>query len=224
MTQIVNILIVDDHHFIIQGYTNAIIRFPNKKYEFTITRAADCKEAYEKIMNQDGLVFDLALLDISMPGYSDKKLESGEDIAKLLNQHSPKCKIVLLTMHSERLKAEKIIDEINPLGLVIKNDLNYEIMLMLLATVLKGQKYYSDSVLKFLNSQQNEKVYVDVFDKQILHFLSKGIKADDVALYITLSSSSVKKRIELMKELLNKKGIKNDELVRIAKENGMMIK
>ena len=63
-----------------------------------------------------------------------------------------------------------------------------------------------------------------MFDRQILHFLSKGIKADDVALYIPLSSSSVRNRIENMKELIGKKGCKNEELVKEAKENGMMLK
>ena len=168
--------------------------------------------------------FDIALLDISMPVYEEKNIQTGEDLAKLLNQVNSNCKIILLTMHSERLKVEKIINEINPLGLVIKNDLTYENMLLALDTVLKGERYYSVSVINFLNNLQKEQVYVDVIDRQILHFLNKGIKADDVALYIPISSSNVKTRIESMKELIGKKGCKNDELVSEAKENGMMLK
>jgi len=225
MPQNINILIVDDHPFIIKGYENAIIRFPNKKYEFTITTASDCKTGYETITNASAdAPFDIALLDISMPVYEEKNIQTGEDLAKLLNQINPDCKIVLLTMHSERLKVEKIISEINPLGLVIKNDLTYDNMLLALDTVLKGERYYSVSVINFLNNLQKEKVYVDVIDRQILHFLNKGVKADDVALYIPISSSNVKTRIENMKELIGKKGCKNDELISEAKENGMMLK
>lgn len=224
MPQNINVLIVDDHPFIIQGYQNVITRFPNKKYEFTITKASDCKSGYETIFNQNSQNFDIAFLDISMPAYEEKNIQTGEDLAKILNNISPDCKIVLLTMHSERLKVEKIIEEINPLGLVIKNDLTFDNMLLAIDTILKGERYYSESVIKFLNNLQKEKVYVDVFDRQILHFLSKGIKADDVALYIPLSSSSVRNRIENMKELIGKKGCKNEELVKEAKENGMMLK
>jgi two-component system response regulator NreC len=97
-------------------------------------------------------------------------------------------------------------------------------MLLALDTVLKGERYYSISVINFLNNLQKETVYVDVIDRQILHFLSKGIKADDVALYIPISSSNVKTRIESMKELIGKKGCRNDELISEAKENGMMLK
>ena len=220
----IKVLIVDDHPFIIQGYENVIKRFPNKKIEFTITQATDCKTDYETIMNDNGTTFDLAFLDVSMPVYEEKNIQTGEDLAKLLNQEMPDCKIVLLTMHSESLKVQKIIDEINPLGLVIKNDLTYDNMLLAIDTVIKGEKFYSDSVIKFLNTQQKEKIYVDVIDRQILHFLNKGIPAGDVALYIPISSSSVKTRIENMKELIGKSYYTDQELVNEAKENGMMVK
>lgn len=224
MPQNIKVLIVDDHPFIIQGYENVIKRFPNKKIEFTITQATDCKTGYETIMNDNGTTFDLAFLDVSMPVYAEKNIQTGEDLAKLLNQEMPECKIVLLTMHSESLKVQKIIDEINPLGLVIKNDLTYDNMLLAIDTVIKGEKFYSDSVIKFLNTQQKEKIYVDVIDRQILHFLNKGIPAGDVALYIPISSSSVKTRIENMKELIGKSNYTDQELVDEAKENGMMVK
>ncbi len=224
MPQNINLLIVDDHPFIIQGYENVIKRFPNKKYEFTITKASDCKSGYETIRNTEGKTFDYAFLDISMPEYPEKEIFTGEDLAKLINREMPDCKVMLLTMHSERLKAQAILDEIDPIGLVIKNDLTFDNMLLAIETLLKGEKYYSESVINFLNEQQKEKVYVDVIDRQILHFLSKGIKDDDVALYIPISSASVLTRIENMKELIGKKGCKTDELLQIAKTNGMMHK
>ncbi len=224
MPQNINLLIVDDHPFIIQGYENVIKRFPNKKYEFTITKAYDCKSGYETIRNTEGKTFDYAFLDISMPEYPEKEIFTGEDLAKLINREMPDCKVMLLTMHSERLKAQAILDEIDPIGLVIKNDLTFDNMLLAIETLLKGEKYYSESVINFLNEQQKEKVYVDVIDRQILHFLSKGIKDDDVALYIPISSASVLTRIENMKELIGKKGCKTDELLQIAKTNGMMHK
>jgi DNA-binding NarL/FixJ family response regulator len=224
MSQNIKVLIVDDHPFIIQGYENVINRFPNKKIAFSISQAVDCKSGYEAIMNENNASYDIAFLDVSMPVYEEKNIQTGEDLAKLLNQVMPNCKIVLLTMHSESLKVEKIIDEINPLGLVIKNDLTYENMLLAIDTVIKGEKYYSESVIRFLNQQQKEKIYVDVIDRQILHFLNKGIPAGDVALYIPISSSSVKTRIENMKELIGKTDYSDQELVNEAKENGMMLK
>lgn len=222
MPQNINVLIVDDHPFIIQGYKNVIKLFPDKNIEFTFYEAIDCKTGYEAVINPVAK-YDLAFLDVSMPTYEEKNINTGEDIAKLLISEMPECKIALLTMHSESLKVQSIIDEINPLGLVIKNDLGFESMILALQTILKGEKYYSDSVIKFLNNQQKEKVYVDVIDKQILHYLNKGVKYDDIPLYITISSSSVKTRKENMKELLGIKGCKDSELAAVAKDRGMLL-
>jgi DNA-binding NarL/FixJ family response regulator len=220
--QNINVLIVDDHPFIIQGYKNVIRLFPNKKITFTFFEAIDCKSGYEAVMNPP-VKYDLAFLDISMPDYPEKNIFTGEDIAKLLMQEIPDCKIALLTMHSESLKVQSIIDEINPLGLVIKNDLGFDSMILAVDTMIKGVKYYSDSVIKFLNNQQKEKVYVDVIDRQILLYLSKGINYDDIPLYITISSSSVRTRKENIKELLGISGCEDSELAAIAKDRGMLL-
>jgi len=222
MPQNINVLIVDDHPFIIQGYKNVIKLFPNKDIEFTFFEAIDCKSGYEAVVNAE-VNYDIAFLDVSMPTYEEMNINTGEDIAKLLMKEMPECKIALLTMHSESLKVQSIIDEINPLGLVIKNDLGFESMILALTTILKGDIYYSDSVIKFLNNQQKEKVYVDVIDRQILLYLSKGINYDDIPLYITISSSSVKTRKENIKELLGIKGCSDNELAAIAKDRGMLL-
>ncbi len=220
--QNINVLIVDDHPFIIQGYKNVIRLFPDKNINFTFYEAVDCKSGYEAVMNPP-IQYDIAFLDISMPEYPEKGITTGEDIAKLLMKEMPLCKIALLTMHSESLKVQSIIDEIDPLGLVIKNDLGFESMILALDTIIKGEKYYSDSVIKFLNNQQKEKVYVDVIDKQILHYLNKGVKYDDIPLYITISSSSVRTRKEIMKDLLGISGCDDSELAAVAKDRGMLM-
>lgn len=222
MPQNINVLIVDDHPFIIQGYKNVIKLFPDKNIEFTFYEAIDCKTGYEAVINAT-VNYDIAFLDVSMPTYEEKGINTGEDIAKLLMREIPECKIVLLTMHSESLKVQSIIDEIDPLGLIIKNDLGFDSMILALQTVLKGDKYYSDSVIKFLNNQQKEKVYVDVIDRQILLYLNKGINYDDIPLYISISSSSVKTRKEHMKELLGIEGCEDRELAAVAKDRGMLL-
>ncbi|MBY0487911.1 MAG: response regulator [Flavobacteriaceae bacterium] len=222
MPQNINVLIVDDHPFIIQGYKNVIKLFPDKKIEFTFFEAVDCKTGYEAVINPE-VKYDIAFLDVSMPCYDEKNIQTGEDIAKLIMSEMPDCKIALLTMHSESLKVQSIIDEIDPLGLIIKNDLTFESMILALGTIIKGEKYYSDSVIKFLNNQQKEKVYVDVIDRQILHYLNKGINYDDIPLYISISSSSVKTRKENIKALLGISGCEDEELVAVAKDRGMLL-
>ena len=79
-----NILIVDDHPFIIQGYKNAITRYRPTEYEFLIDQAKDCQSGYEVIVNPESPSFDIAFLDISMPAYVEKGILSGEDLAVVI--------------------------------------------------------------------------------------------------------------------------------------------
>lgn len=220
--QNINVLIADDQNLIILGYKNIFSIYPSNKYTFTIYEAQDCKSGYEIIKNAP-VKFDIAFLDISMPEYPEKNIFSGEDLAKLLKQEMPLCKIVFLTMHQESLKAQKIIDEINPLGLIIKNDLDFETMKLAIETVLKNERYYSDAIIKHLNLMQKERIYVDVFDKRILFYLKKGINADDVALYIPISAAEVHSRIKKMKQTLGIENANDADFVEIAADKGMMI-
>lgn len=222
MSQTINILIVDDHQFIIQGYKNVINLFPDKSITFNFIEASDCKSGFETISNSPQ-PFDVAFLDVSMPEYPEKNINTGEDLAKLIKETMPECKIALLTMHSESLKVMSIIEEINPLGLVIKNDLTFDSMILALTSILNGDTYYSDSVIKFLNNQQKEKVYIDVIDRQILHYLNKGVNYDDIPLYITISSSSVKTRKENLKDLLGISGCDDASLVSVARDRGLLL-
>ncbi|CAM2843973.1 response regulator [Flavobacterium frigoris] len=216
-----NILIVDDHPFIIQGYKNAITRYKPNKYEFFITEAKDCESAYNVITNPDSVVFDIAFLDISMPPYEDKAIYSGEDLAKLILEFMPNCKIILLTMFTEFLKIKTIIKNINPHGLVIKNDLTFDELLFAFDKVIKNETYYSQSVIKMLESQEHS-IEIDLFDKQILFHLSKGTKAKDMPQYIPISLNAIEVRKLNLKELLKVVEGSDVDLVREARNIGLL--
>lgn len=216
-----NILIVDDHPFIIQGYKNAITRYNPEDYDFLISEAKDCESAYRLITNTDSLVFDIAFLDISMPSYEEKGLYSGEDLAKLILEKMPKCRIILLTMFTEFLKIKTIISKINPNGLVIKNDLTFDELLSAFDTVIKNEIYYSKSVKEMLESHEND-IEIDLFDKQILFHLSKGTALYDMTQYIPISLNAIEVRKNNLKELLKVTSGDDSSLVVEAKKMGLI--
>jgi DNA-binding NarL/FixJ family response regulator len=216
-----NILIVDDHPFIIQGYKNAITRYNPKKHEFFITEAKDCESAYNIITNPESAVFDIAFLDISMPPYEDKGIYSGEDLAKLILEFMPNCKIILLTMFTEFLKIKTIIKNINPNGLVIKNDLTFDELLFAFDKVIKNETYYSQSVIKMLESQEHS-IEIDLFDKQILFHLSKGTKVKDMPQYVPISLKAIEVRKLNLKELLKVIDGSDADLVHEARNMGLL--
>jgi len=216
-----NILIVDDHPFIIQGYKNAITRYNPENYDFVISEAKDCKSAFGLITNSDSLVFDIAFLDISMPSYEEKGLYSGEDLAKLILQYMPNCKIIMLTMFTEFLKLKTLINNVNPRGLVIKNDLTFDELLNTFDKVINDQTYYSKSILEMLGSHDNS-IEIDLFDKQILFHLSKGTKIQDIPQFVPISLNAIESRKANLKELLEVVEGDDTDLVKAAKNKGLI--
>jgi DNA-binding NarL/FixJ family response regulator len=217
-----NIIIVDDHPFIIEAYKNTLKSYNSDNFEYTTTQANNCKSAYEIITDPEQKPFDLAFFDISMPAYEEKGMMSGEDLAKLIRKVMPACKIILLTMHTELIKINNIIKEINPNGLIIKNDLTFDELLIAFDKILKGDNYYSQTVVKFVSQSQYDNVNVDDFDKQILFHLAKGIKTKDIPQYVPLSLSAIEKRKLNLKDLLGIKEGNDIDLIREAKNKGVL--
>src|SRR5690606_771589 len=204
------------------GYKNAINSYSASDYTFTIRQANDCRTAYNIITNPDTESFDIAFFDISMPAYEEMNIFSGEDLAMLIKEKMPLCKVVLLTMHTELIKINNIIKNINPSGLIIKNDLTFDELLVAFNKILKNENYYSQTVVKFVAQSQYNNIELDPFDKQILYHLSKGTKTKDIPSFVPLSLSAVEKRKLNLKELLEVKGGSDVELIQEAKNKGLI--
>lgn len=217
------ILIVDDHRFIIEGYKNAITRYKPEEFHFEITQASDCESAYQILTNSDIADFDIVFLDISMPAYEAKQIDSGEDLAKIVNERMPECKVVLLTMYSELLKIKTIIGTINPIGLVIKNDLTFDELLFAFDKIIYNETYYSASVVKMLNLAEADAIEIDLFDEQILFHLSKGTFIKDMVDYIPISVGAIERRITNLKNLLQVENNDYSALVLEAKNKGLLL-
>ncbi len=214
---------VDDHPFIIEAYKNAIKGYNTKgAYEFTITQAKDCKTGYEAIVNEDNAKYDIAFFDLSMPTYEEKGIHSGEDLALLVKERLPACKIILLTMHSEMLKINTIIKNINPNGLVIKNDLTFDELLLAFDKILKDENYYSQTVVKLVSQIQFDSNEMDVFDKQLLFHLSKGVRVAELSQYVPLAPAAIEKRLSNLREVLDMQQASDTELVQEAKNKGII--
>jgi DNA-binding NarL/FixJ family response regulator len=216
-------LIVDDHPFIIEAYKNAIKKYSLQGLEFVVTQANDCKSGYELIVGDNAKEFDLAFFDISMPEYAEKGIFSGEDLAVLLRNRPTPCKIILLTMHTELLKINSIIKNVNPDGLIIKNDLTFDELIFAIDKILNDGNYFSQTVIKLIGqSTQSTTIELDIFDKQILRQLAKGIKTKDLPDSIPLSLSAIEKRKLNIRELLDLNDASDIDLIRVAKDRGII--
>jgi DNA-binding NarL/FixJ family response regulator len=221
MTKSMKILIVDDHPFIIQAYKNALEKYSQQGYDFEVIQANNCKSGYENIV-ESKTPFDVAFFDISMPEYPEKGIYSGEDLADLMKKEMPDCKVILLTMHTELLKINNIIKNINPNGLIIKNDLTFDELIFAFDKIINSESYYSQTVIKLVGQAQYNNIELDAFDKQILFHLSKGVKTKDLPQYIPLSLSAIEKRKLNIREILEVKGGTDIDLINEAKTKGVI--
>jgi DNA-binding NarL/FixJ family response regulator len=221
MTKSMKILIVDDHPFIIQAYKNALEKYSQQGYEFEVIQANNCKSGYENIV-ESKIPFNVAFFDISMPEYAEKGIYSGEDLAVLMKSEMPSCKVILLTMHTELLKINNIIKNINPNGLIIKNDLTFDELIFAFDKIINNESYYSQTVIKLVGQAKYNDIELDAFDKQILFHLSKGVKTKDLPQYIPLSLSAIEKRKLNIREILEVKGGSDIDLINEAKTKGVI--
>ena len=126
-------------------------------------------------------------------------------------------------MHTELLKINTLIKNINPNGLIIKNDLTYDELLLAFDKILKGENYYSQTVVKIVNQIQYNHIEIDAFDKQILFHLSKGTKTQDIPQYVSLSLNAVEKRKLMLKDTLEISGGSDIDLIREARNKGLLV-
>jgi DNA-binding NarL/FixJ family response regulator len=217
----INVLIVDDHPFIIQAYKNALNKYSEQGLEFIITQANDCKAGYELITDESNN-YQLAMFDVSMPEYPEKNIHSGEDLAKLMTERMPDCRIILLTMHVEFDKINSIIKNVNPNGLVIKNDITFNELIFALDKILKNEKYYSQTVVTMFGQLNDNILDLDSLDKQILIHLSNGYEIQQITRHVPLKADIIAFRIERLKELFSMKEATDHDLVKLARLRGII--
>jgi DNA-binding NarL/FixJ family response regulator len=190
----INLLIVEDHHYIAEAYKGIVNDFKSPdNFEFNVISVKNCKAAYNAIVGAEE-PFDLAFLDLNLPTYEEKGLMSGKDLAFFMQKHSPNCKLMILTMESDIEKIVEILDEINPLGLAIKNDLGYKELMLGMGKVIRNLYYYSISVIKIVAIKNHDIYNFDQYDREIIKQLTLGVDPKNLDQFTPLTSEETEKR------------------------------
>ena len=122
--QHINILMVDDHPIIIEGYQNTLMATKKDDQTLLIDTANSCDAAYQLMQKASKeKPYDVCFFDISLPSSSDGTINSGEDLALIARKILPDAKVIILTMFNESYRIHNIIKEISPDGFLIKSDL-----------------------------------------------------------------------------------------------------
>lgn len=214
------VLMVDDHPPIIEGY-KSILSFNPHGYVLNTTEAHSCEAAYNIIVDAKES-FEIVFLDVTLPAFPDRKLNSGEDLIPVVKKFHPEAKIVVLTSHSESIVLFKILSEHNPHGLLIKSDFQAHDLVVAFDTICRGENYFSPTVVKYQKSWEEKSKVMDNYNRQILLLLSEGVKTKNLPNKLHLSKSAIDKRKAIIKQIFGIDKGTDEDILREARKQGLI--
>lgn len=214
------ILMIDDHPLIIEGYRSILIQ--TIKEDLIISTSYSLEEAHKIIFNQSDKSFDLISIDVSMPPYQEKKLKDGIDLAILIRDKFPTIKLLMITMHPDPLILFRIYKAINPEGLLVKSDIDHEEFKLAFENVTIGNRYFSKTSTKAIQKVEMQNFCKDEINRQILFLISQRFTNKEIASELRISESTVEKRKALIKDYLNIHNGKDNQIIKVSKELGLL--
>lgn len=220
MNSDLHFLFIDDHPTIIEGY-KSILKDKYSARPVQITAAYTSESGYEKLF-QSNKVYDLVVLDIGLPAYLPQRIESGEDLAFLIQKQYPQTKILISTSHLEAFILYNIVKKVNPDGLMIKSDFKPDEFVHGVEQVLRGEIYYSQTVRNAIKEVAQQSDALDSIDRRIVSLLSKGIKTKNIPAHLGISLSAVDKRKAQIKDFFNIVKGTDEDIIREASKRGLI--
>ena len=185
---------IDDHPSMIEGY-KSILSFNDLGLRITTTPAYNCESAYNIIDNTPVFkAFDFAFVDLSLPPYLEKNIKSGEDLALLIKNKFPNCKIVILTSHAEAFILDAIQKNIAPNGLLVKSDFTADEFLLAFEKIYNNHFYTSKTVVDNIAELHEKSVFLDEKNRKLITLLAEGVKTKNLPQRMNLSISTIDKR------------------------------
>lgn len=194
-----NILIVDDHSFILDAYENLIRGIDNNKIKNIFKKTS--VESAISLINTD-IQIDIAFFDISMPKHSIYDIEDGIDLAAYFKAKHPFAKVVFITMHMDFFILLKAIHLLSPEVFISKADIEPETFVSIFNFINEDEIFYSQEMLNVYKWVKNNQVKLDKYDFQILSLSSKGVKTKELINHLPLSLSAIEKRKFYLKLIL----------------------
>jgi len=179
----IRILIVDDHALVRQGLKQ-VLADAFTKAEFGEADTANA--ALEKTWKQR---WDIALLDITMPG------KSGLDVLKEMVDAQPNLAVLVLSMHPEDQYAVRVL-KTGAAGYLTKNTASEEVV-GAVKKVLAGGKYVSASLAETLaeglNTPAGKSPHEILSDReyQVMRFIAIGKSVKEIAFELSLSVKTI---------------------------------
>ena len=208
----IRVITADDHQLIRFGLRRAIEKTPDIE---VVDEAHDGRALIEKLKQAQ---FDVVVLDISMPGMDVFDLLG--DVRTL----APKLPILILTVHSEKQYALRLIKA--GVSGYLQKDCAFSEILAAIRQVYAGKKYITDDVAEVLSEHLDDRA--DRFpherltnrEYQVMCRLASGKSVSEIAdeLYISVKTVSTHRSHILQKMALEN----NAQIMQYAIANALI--
>ena len=213
---------IDDHPSMIEGY-KSILSFNDLGLRIITTPAYNCESAYN-IIDKTSVseAFDFAFVDLSLPPYLEKKIKGGEDLALLIKNKFPDCKIVILTSHAEAFILDAIQKNIAPNGLLVKSDFTADEFLLAFEKIYNNHFYTSRTVVENIAELHEKSAFLDENNRKLITLLAEGVKTKNLPQRMNLSISAIDKRKAQIKHFFKIEKGSDEDIIREAKKHGLI--
>ncbi len=190
----INILIVDDHLIVREGIKRIINDVPDMNI---VAEASSGQEAIDLILEN---LYDLILLDISMPG------KNGLQTLKLIKKHNKNTPVLILSMHSEEQYAMRTI-KAGASGYMTKETASHQLVTAI-RKINGGRKFISKEVAELLTTDlyhdEDKDPHENLSDREfeILKLIAGGKTTKTIANDLSISPKTVSTfRSRILKKL-----------------------
>jgi len=209
----IRILVVDDHAIVRQGLRQVIAEAPGLR---VTGEAAGAQEALELARQR---AFDVAIVDISMPG------RGGLEVLKDLKAEHPGLALMVLSMHAEEQYAIRCLRD--GASAYLTKGCDPEELVRAIRAVAAGRRYVTPSIAERLAERLDPGVgrppHEALSDRelQVLVLIGKGRSVGEIAAELHLSVKTVS---TYRSRLLEKMGMGSTaQLIRYAIQNGLAV-
>jgi two-component system invasion response regulator UvrY len=209
---VIKVLVVDDHAIVRRGLKQIISEAPDIEFA---DEAGDWQEALNLLMEND---YDVAVLDISLPG------RSGMDLLKEIRSQKLKARVLILSMHPEGQYAVRAL-RAGASGYLTKESAPGELVAAI-RKISSGGKYITSSLAEKLASELDadyeKPLHETLSDReyQVMCRIASGRSVKEIAEEMFLSPKTISTYRTRILEKMNMNN--NSDLTRYVIENKLV--
>ncbi|MFB2117966.1 response regulator [Parapedobacter sp. 2B3] len=177
-SKVLDIIVIDDHPVVLQGFSFMLQGIPGIRLVGTFTDA-DAGLAY---IGQEAV--DIVLLDINMPG------KNGIDACSEIQRRNPACRVIAISNINEHSIIQRML-QAGASGYLLKNADRDEVV-DAIHQVVSGGTGLSKNVREIIDSvRSGDFPVITRREKEVLHWLAQGLSSAEIGEKIFISPLTV---------------------------------